>query len=59
MATDEKANESAGKSPQVEVRDLKPSRDAKGGGRKQEASFLLDDENPVNPNAQKKESDSV
>ena len=55
MSTDKQSKKSTGKSSQVEVRDLKPSRDANGGGRKQEASFLLDDENPVQPNAQKKE----
>lgn len=59
MATDKKEKKSAGKPSQVEVRDLKPSRDAKGGGRKQEASFLLADDNPANLNAQKKEGESA
>ncbi len=31
-------------SPHVELRDLKPSRDVKGGARKEEASFLLADD---------------
>ena len=59
MATDKKSKKSSGKSSQVEVRDLKPSRDAKGGGRKQEASFLLNDDVPLERNAQKKEVEEV
>ncbi|HEX8680163.1 MAG TPA: hypothetical protein VF683_09400 [Chthoniobacterales bacterium] len=58
MATDKNSKKSAGKSTQVEVRDLKPSRDAKGGGRRQEASFLPADD-PGQTNAQKKEVDEV
>ena len=59
MATEKKSNKSAAKPTQVEVRDLKPSRDAKGGGaRQQEASFLSQDD-PARINAQKKEEESV
>ena len=58
MATDKKSKKPAAKSSQVEVRDLKPSRDAKGGGRTQEASFLPQDD-PAHINAQKKEIEEV
>jgi hypothetical protein len=58
MATNKQSKKSGGKSSQVEVRDLKPSRDAKGGGRKQEASFLSQDD-PSQISAQKKEEESV
>jgi hypothetical protein len=58
MATDQKSKKSAAKPSQVEVRDLKPSHDAKGGARKQEASFLHADD-PSQIDAQKKEIEEV
>ncbi len=56
MATDKKNKTT--KNPPVDVRDMKPSADAKGGAvRKQDASFILKD--GVDQDAQKKEIDEL
>ncbi|MDQ6624241.1 MAG: hypothetical protein M3Y86_12270 [Verrucomicrobiota bacterium] len=56
MTTNKKTKNSSRATPQVKVRDLKPTGDAKGGGRKQEANFLPGD---IDPNGQKKEADGL
>ena len=58
MPTQKKSTTPPRKTAEVEVPDLKPSRDAKGGGRKQEANFLPNDDG-VSTDAQKKEEDEL
>jgi hypothetical protein len=58
LSRDETSKQSAEKPAKVQVRDLKPAKDAKGGSaRTKEASFLLDDE--VETPAPKKQSEGA